>query len=106
MTVKKLKKIVTLFLITALVFDLPIMPGTLSSTAVAAENQNSANPNNANHIHKLCGETDCICEEVETQDVEWLPWDSDNSLPDNSGNYYLTKDVSLDKFASLKDVNL
>ncbi len=105
MTVKKFKKIVTLFLITTLVFDLPIMPGTLSSTAAAAENQNGVNPNNASHSHKLCGETDCICEEAETQDVDWLPWDSDNSLPD-SGNYYLTKDVSLDKYASLNDVNL
>lgn len=50
--------------------------------------------------HNLCGSSDhanCTSADCKkaTSEVEFSKWDSDNSLPTDSGNYYLTKNVKL-----------
>ena len=50
--------------------------------------------------HYLCGSSDhanCTSADCKkaTSEVEFSKWDSDNSLPTDSGNYYLTKNVKL-----------
>lgn len=42
------------------------------------------------HRHKICGDPDC-----DDPEVDWTPWSSTDSLPDEAGNYYLTGDVTL-----------
>lgn len=44
------------------------------------------------HIHKICADENCTDNH---EDIEWTAWDSDTSLPDTAGNYYLTKDVAV-----------
>lgn len=44
------------------------------------------------HIHKVCADEDCADNH---EDIEWTAWDSNTSLPDTAGNYYLTKDIEL-----------
>ncbi len=45
-----------------------------------------------NHTHKVCNDADCADGH---EDITWTAWTSDNSLPTDAGNYYLTKDVNL-----------
>jgi uncharacterized repeat protein (TIGR02543 family) len=44
------------------------------------------------HIHPICG---AECEYETDPDVKWVEWTSDNSLPSESGYYFLAKDVTL-----------
>ena len=60
------------------------------------------------HSHCICGKTNCT-EEGHNGDLTWTAWDSADSLPTTSGNYYLTTDVTLTKpwdYNRNQDVNL
>ena len=60
------------------------------------------------HSHCICGKTNCT-EEGHDGDLTWTAWDSADSLPTTSGNYYLTTDVTLTKpwdYNRNQDVNL
>jgi len=46
------------------------------------------------HIHKVCVNAE-NCADCAHSDITWTAWTSDNSLPSASGNYYLTKDVTV-----------
>lgn len=47
----------------------------------------------AQHAHPICGAS---CSHTSSHtDVTWTEWTSGNTLPTESGNYYLTKDVAL-----------
>ncbi len=45
------------------------------------------------HQHKVCGTDGCA--EDHGDELTWKSWTSTDSLPDTSGNYYLTSDVTL-----------
>ncbi len=45
------------------------------------------------HTHKVCCGTECADGHT---DITWTAWTSDNSLPTEAGNYYLTKNVTID----------
>ena len=45
------------------------------------------------HKHYLCGKDPCVCPVKETQMVTFKPWTSEDALPDQAGNWYLTKNV-------------
>lgn len=51
-----------------------------------------SNRETSKHIHKICADENCS---ENHEDIEWTAWDSDTSLPDTAGNYYLTKDVAV-----------
>lgn len=59
--------------------------GAIPITASAAEP----------HTHKVCSNTDCSDNH---EDITWTAWDSDNSMPTEAGNYYLTKDITLSRY--------
>ena len=48
------------------------------------------------HKHFLCGGDSCTCPVTETKKVEFQPWESTTSLPKDTGNYYLTDNVTLE----------
>lgn len=46
------------------------------------------------HKHPVCGTGTCTDpNHTSHEDITWTAWESDNSLPTEEGNYYLTKDV-------------
>ncbi|MCI8336751.1 MAG: S-layer homology domain-containing protein [Peptococcaceae bacterium] len=46
------------------------------------------------HIHSVCNGADCTDPNHASHgDITWTAWESDTTLPKESGNYYLTKDV-------------
>ena len=53
---------------------------------------------NMTHEHCLCGEENCS----EHESGQWKAWNSGNTLPEETGWYYLTQDVSLPTRASVK----
>ena len=59
------------------------------------------------HMHCVCGgNTDFNGHDTHT-DVEWSEWNSTDSLPTASGNYYLANDVNLAKEQTVKnDINI
>ncbi len=44
------------------------------------------------HIHKICSDANCTDNHG---DIEWTAWNSADTLPTETGNYYLTKDVTI-----------
>ena len=50
------------------------------------------------HEHFLCGGDSCTCPVKETKKVEFQPWESTTSLPKDTGNYYLTGNVTLENY--------
>ena len=42
--------------------------------------------------HKICIYS--MCDSEDHQEVEWIKWESSDSLPTESGNYYLSADIS------------
>ena len=55
------------------------------------------------HAHKVCGDADC----QDHPELEWAVWDKDDTLPQAAGNYYLTKDVTLQSGTQLSaDIKL
>lgn len=55
------------------------------------------------HAHGACGDADC----QDHPELEWAAWDGDDALPQAAGNYYLTKDVSLQSGTQLSaDIKL
>ena len=46
-----------------------------------------------------------ICEDCESETVNWLPWSDPNSLPGDSNHYYLTCDVTVTWRRSVKNGN-
>lgn len=76
------KKLISLFTAMCLIL------GTLGTFTAFADDATES----PKHIHKICADENCS----EThEDIEWTAWDSDTSLPDTAGNYYLTKDVAV-----------
>ena len=66
----------------------------VSALPVGALAEGSGTPAaQAEHVHKVCNSSD-LCADCTHTDVTYEPWDSDTTLP-TSGNYYLTKDVTL-----------
>ena len=59
------------------------------------------------HMHCVCGgDTDFNGHDTHT-DVEWSEWNSTDSLPTASGNYYLVNDINLAKEQTVKnDINI
>lgn len=59
------------------------------------------------HMHCVCGgSTDFNGHDTHT-DVEWSEWNSTDSLPTASGNYYLANDINLAKEQTIKnDINI
>ena len=59
------------------------------------------------HMHCVCGgNTDFNGHDTHT-DVEWSDWNSTDSLPTASGNYYLANDINLAKEQTVKnDINI
>ena len=59
------------------------------------------------HMHCVCGgNTDFNGHDTHT-DVEWSEWNSTDSLPTASGNYYLANDINLATAQSVKnDINI
>ena len=59
------------------------------------------------HMHCVCGgNTDFNGHDTHT-DVEWSEWNSTDSLPTASGNYYLANDINLAKEQTVKnDINI
>lgn len=59
------------------------------------------------HMHCVCGgNTDFNGHNTHT-DVEWSEWNSTDSLPTASGNYYLANDINLAKEQTVKnDINI
>ena len=59
------------------------------------------------HMHCVCGgSTDFKGHDTHT-DVEWSEWNSTDSLPTASGNYYLANDINLAKEQTVKnDINI
>lgn len=59
------------------------------------------------HMHCVCGgSTDFNGHDTHT-DVEWSEWNSTDSLPTASGNYYLANDINLATAQSVKnDINI
>ena len=59
------------------------------------------------HMHCVCGgDTDFNGHDTHT-DVEWSEWNSTDSLPTASGNYYLANDINLATAQSVKnDINI
>ena len=59
------------------------------------------------HMHCVCGgDTDFNGHDTHT-DVEWSEWNSTDSLPTASGNYYLANDINLAKEQTVKnDINI
>ena len=59
------------------------------------------------HMHCVCGgSTDFNGHDTHT-DVEWSEWNSTDSLPTASGNYYLANDINLAKEQTVKnDINI
>lgn len=59
------------------------------------------------HIHCVCGgDTDFNGHDTHTN-VEWSEWNSTDSLPTASGNYYLANDINLDTTQSVSnDINI
>ncbi len=59
------------------------------------------------HMHCVCGgNTDFNGHDTNT-DVEWSEWNSTDSLPTASGNYYLANDINLAKEQTVKnDINI
>ena len=49
-------------------------------------------PQEEKHTHKICGDESCTDNH---DDITWTAWDNTDTLPTESGNYYLTKDVTL-----------
>ena len=75
------KRILSLFAIIAMLTQ---VLGAIPITANAAEP----------HTHKVCSNADCSDNH---EDITWTAWDSDASLPTEAGNYYLTKDITLNR---------
>ena len=61
------------------------------STMLTAKNNMYAAPDD--HSHKVCNDAGCSDNH---SDITWEEWTSDNSLPQTTGNFYLTKDIVLD----------
>ena len=59
------------------------------------------------HMHCVCGDdTEFNGHDTHT-DVEWSEWNSTDSLPTASGNYYLANDINLTKEQTVKnDINI
>ena len=59
------------------------------------------------HMHCVCGgDTEFNGHDTHTN-VEWSEWDSTDSLPTASGNYYLANDINLAKEQTVKnDINI
>ena len=59
------------------------------------------------HMHCVCGsDTEFNGHDTHT-DVEWSEWNSTDSLPTASGNYYLANDINLAKEQTVKnDINI
>ena len=55
------------------------------------------------HSHPVCGEA-CTHSDAHTN-IEWTPWEDDETLPEESGNYYLTQDVDLDIYDTSWSIN-
>ena len=55
------------------------------------------------HSHPVCGEA-CTHSDAHTN-IEWTPWEDDETLPEESGNYYLTQDVDLDIYDTSWRIN-
>ena len=78
-----------------------VVDGSTDTAVFASDNANYVLQSNGNgglriasaHQHSICGDTDCGDEDHDN--VEWAMWTSNNSLPTESGNYYLTADVTL-----------
>ena len=62
---------------------------------VLAEAEAQPNPP-TEHTHCLCGETHTIIGDHKTDtQITFTKWEREDSLPDSTGNWYLTKDVTL-----------
>ena len=61
----------------------------------------------ADHVHCICGHTDCSGE-GHNPSQKWQEWTENDSLPTDDGYYYLTDDVELNKAWNLdnKDIHL
>ncbi len=78
-----------------------LVEGSTDTTAFTSDNANYILQSNGNgglriasvHQHGICVKSDCG--EEGHDNVEWAMWTSNNSLPKESGNYYLTADVTL-----------
>ena len=61
----------------------------------------------APHKHCICGGSTSVGDHTTHTSITWVEWNSDNSLPNDTGNYYLTKDVTLtDTWSCTKNINL
>lgn len=80
------KRFLSVFLVLALCL-------TLLPTAVFADSSGSSG-NAAHASHCICGAESCT-DSAHNNAITWQAWNSTTSLPDGSGNYYLTADVTL-----------
>ena len=59
------------------------------------------------HMHCVCGDDTEFNGHNTHTDVEWSEWNSTDSLPTASGNYYLANDINLAKEQTVKnDINI
>ena len=59
------------------------------------------------HMHCICGGSTDFNGHGTHTDVEWSEWNSTDSLPTASGNYYLANDINLAKEQTVKnDINI
>lgn len=49
----------------------------------------------AEHTHCICGGETFDGHETHTAELDWVPWTSTTSLPDEAGNYFLQDNVTL-----------
>lgn len=70
-------------LITAMTMIMPLF-SAMPITAGAAE-----------HIHPVCGKTCAHTGDEAHEDITWTAWENGNLIPTEAGNYYLTKDITL-----------
>ncbi len=57
-------------------------------------------PSEEQHKHKICSDKNCADNH---DDIIWTAWDNTDSLPAESGNYYLTQDVTLNMTWDIPD---
>lgn len=64
--------------------------------------------NNALHLGELVKHNHCVCAGTgcSHSEIKFQPWTSTTSLPEVSGNYFLTGDVTVSNRAGLKDVTV
>lgn len=54
------------------------------------------------HVHPVCGAT-CGCLGETHEDITWTAWESDDTIPQTAGNYYLTRDITLSYGTQIQD---